>query len=499
VDELPARKTFTLPKPTSIWRPQGLSKIASPQKLKSKTASSVALPVGYEAESLLPPLDRYGRAQLFEPMGMAEMSDGSIIMTTRTAGIWKLQNEEWTQIAEGTLDALGVIVEEDCLIVAQKPELTRLKDTDGDGVMDFYETLSDDFLYTSNYHEYLHGPAKGSDGNYYIQTNLGEQRKDPTANYKAGGKYMGTPGGYRAWSLQISPDGKMTPFAHGLRSPAGLGQGPDGQLYYSENQGEFVGTSKLFLLQRDKFYGHPSGLVDLPGLKPESPELQWEAVKARKEKALVLLPHSRLANSPGSPVWETTGGKFSPFEGDIFMGDQTLSNVFRIIPKHHHEGAVIPFAHGFPSGVMRLLFSNGGALYAGQTGRGWRAKGGKNAALVRISRNENALKNQLKDVTRLGDSFTLHFTQALAASSAKLNISSWHYLDTPSYGSPETGKREEKIMGIPEISADKKSLTIRLKAQEQIEHQRVYWIRSKNLPPNKGSLLEAFYTRSPEG
>ncbi|MGJ8695458.1 MAG: hypothetical protein ACSHYF_04020 [Verrucomicrobiaceae bacterium] len=496
VDKLPAEITFQLPKPVGDpWRPDGVTTDRGLQKIVSSKADKVWLPQGYGAEAIAPPLDVNGRVQLFEPLGMDISPNGAIIVSTRTAGLWKLEAGSWVQIGEGLLDALGVIVEDEhTVIVAQKPELTRLRDTDGDGWMDHYETLNDDFLISVNYHEYLHGPAKGEDGNYYVQTNLAAAN-DPKHIYKADGAWMGAQGGLRGWSLQISPEGEMTPFSWGLRSPAGLGTGPDGKLYYSENQGEYVGTSKLFILEQDKFYGHPSGLVDLPGLNPDSPELKWDAVKDSKVKAIALMPHSRLANSPGSPVWDRTEGKFGPFTGQMFMGDQTLSNIFRILPKPHHEAALIPFAHGFPSGVMRLEFDPKGDLFVGQTGRGWRAQGGKEDALVRIYRTKTKPANQLHDVTREGASFTLHFTQALEKAPAvdKISLSSWTYLDSPKYGSPENDKTGHKIVSMKR-SADGTSLTLHLESLPPSGENQVFQFHSKSLPPTKGDLCEAFYS-----
>ena len=81
--------------------------------------------------------------------------------------------------------------------------------------------------------------------------------------------------------------------------------GPDGRIWYTDNQGDFVGTSKMFELKKDAFYGHPAGLVDLPGMTPDSPEIQWEQVAARKEQPVILFPHNRVANSPGNPAWIT--------------------------------------------------------------------------------------------------------------------------------------------------------------------------------------------------
>ena len=41
----------------------------------------------------------------------------------------------------------------------QRPELTRVKDTDGDGTADEYETVFDGFGMSGNYHEFAFGPA----------------------------------------------------------------------------------------------------------------------------------------------------------------------------------------------------------------------------------------------------------------------------------------------------------------------------------------------------
>ena len=66
-----------------------------------------------------------------------------------------------------TSDAKGLV-----LVAGQKAELTRISDTNGDGVADQYETLYDAFSYHGNYHTYMHGPVRGKDGSYYFALNL---------------------------------------------------------------------------------------------------------------------------------------------------------------------------------------------------------------------------------------------------------------------------------------------------------------------------------------
>ena len=94
------------------------------------------LPPGYSFENWEAPKDIYGRDQLFEPTGIAVAKDGTVVVATRTAGIWRIRNDKWTKFAEGTYECLGVWIEDDKgdqFVVMQKPELTRMKDSNGDG------------------------------------------------------------------------------------------------------------------------------------------------------------------------------------------------------------------------------------------------------------------------------------------------------------------------------------------------------------------------------
>ena len=171
---------------------------------------------------------------------------------------------------------------------------------------------------------------------------------------------MGSMGGYRGWALRVRPDGSCEPFANGLRSPAGLGIDPDGRLWYAENQGEYVGSSKVVPLEQGKFYGHLSGLLDLSEkrMRPDSPELKFDLWRDKIRKAAVWLPHGKFANSPGNPVWDLTNGKFGPFGRQMFIGDQTLSTLLRVSIETvdgMEQGSVVPFSFGLASGVMRLV------------------------------------------------------------------------------------------------------------------------------------------------
>ncbi len=473
--------------------------------------STPKLPAGYRAESYLGPKDNYGRDQLFEALGLAVAADGTVVVATRTAGIWRLVNGEWRLFAEGTFDSLGIVIEDEHglrVVVGQKAELTRISDTNGDGLADSFVTMTDAFSYTGNYHEYLHGPVRDANGDYFFTLNLGDASQGD-AMYRAGGKYMGTSGGYRGWAIRVPAAGGFEPWADGLRSPAGIGVAPDGRIWYADNQGEYVGTSKIFVLKKDGFYGHPAGLIDRPGMTPSSPEIAWEKVASQRESAVILLPEGRLANSPGNPAWDTTAGKFGPYTDQMFVGDQTQSNLLRIVTERigtHEQGVAIPFATDLESGIMRPVFLPDSSMLLGQTGRGWQAKGGKVASLQHLVWDGHTVAPAIHHVSAVSGGFEIKFTvpvpttQSISAIGASLSIKSWTYRDAPDYGSPELDEQNESILQV-EIAPDRLSLRVTLAKTEQpkIHPQqtaRVYQlsVAGKTLWGESNPSFEAFYT-----
>ena len=443
------------------------------QPLVTKAAEA-ELPAGYSIKTWEPPKDLYGRNQLFEPTGIAVAKDGTIVVATRTAGVWRIRDNKWTLFAEGTYECLGVWIEDDKgdkFVVMQKPELTRMSDTNGDGRADTFVTVCDDYGFHGNYHEYAHGLARDSEGNYYFTLNLSHGGNERTS-WRAGGPFMGSMGGYRGWACRVTPDGKFEPYANGLRSPAGIGVDPEGRLWYAENQGEYVGSSKVVPLEQGKFYGHLSGLVTLPGkMKPDSKELKFDNWKDKIRKGAVWLPHGKLANSPGHPTWDLTGGKFGPFQKQMFIGDQTLSTVLRVITEQvdgQDQGCVIPFARRLASGVMRPVFLPDGSLLVGQTGRGWGARGGAQASLQHIIYDGKTVPTDIHRVSVSSRGFVLHFTRPLADGANEeslknsLKLRSWFYTNTGKYGSPQHEERDVEIEGI-KIGSDRKSAELALK------------------------------------
>ncbi|MCH7982847.1 MAG: hypothetical protein IIC28_02635, partial [Chloroflexi bacterium] len=107
-------------------------------------------------------------------------------------------------------EALGLAYRDGVFYTTQRSELTRLRDIDGDGRADTYETVYS-WPLEGNYHEYSYGPLIREDGTMIVTLNL------------AWVGYGASLSKWRGWMLEITPDGEMTPMATGRRSPAGCG------------------------------------------------------------------------------------------------------------------------------------------------------------------------------------------------------------------------------------------------------------------------------------
>ena len=467
-------------------------------------AKQGTLPSGYRLDEGSAPTGPFGRPLVFEPMGI-EFHQGEAYVSTRTAGIWKVVDGKWQLFAEGAYEALGLIVHsKNEIVIGEKPGLTRLIDADGDHWAEKRENITDQFRFNGDYHEYLHGPIE-LDGRYLFSLNLGNEVK---GMYKANGAWMGTVGGLRGWMLSADAQGNTERFASGFRSPAGLSLSPEKEIVYTENQGEYVGTSKMFKVKKGKFYGNPTGLLDTPGLNVDSPETKWAAVKDRREQPILLLPHNEVMNAPGSPEFLTSKINFGPFQGQMFLGDQVQSNIYRVdteVINKQEQAVAIPFMQGLRSGAMRLRFNpSDSSLWIGQTGRGWRSKGGSTYALQRISYDPAVPVDAIKTLKVTPQGFDIHFTQAQSGADETQNVKchSWYYLNSEKYGSPEQGKREESITA-SHWNAEKTILHLTLKdfkvaqKKDSSDSSRVYELNLAQTAFGKKNgtfLAKAYYT-----
>jgi len=454
-------------------------------------AASFAQTSGYIAESLKTP-----QGVRFHVTGLDLDAKDRPVVCTRLGDVWRLDGTNWTQVATGLHEPCGLLCQPDgSILVSQKPEVTRLVDTDGDGKADRYQTWADEFEYHNNYHEFNHGLVRDSKGNVFGALNL--SHADPLA-FNVGG--LGSSGGLRGTAYRISPSGAYSTFAWGLRSPAGLGMSPKDELFYTDNQGNWVGTSSLSMVAEGSFHAEPTSLRDHPmfGIDRMATMADEDYATFRTIPS-VWLPHKEIANSPGNPVWDTNGGAFGVFEGQVFLGDLTQSNLLRIQLEEvggRYQGVVFPFLDGFDSGNIRIKFDRKGTLWIGQTARGWGAKGDKDFGLQKVTWDGETVPCEMHTMTLEADGFRVSFTQPMAAESVSkdaLEVSSWWYAYHRQYGSPKIDEQEVVVESV-ELAEDGLSAFIKFAP----EKEKLYFFEWKAKPKStSGEPLgnaRAYYT-----
>jgi hypothetical protein len=448
---------------------------------------------------------------ILEVGGLGVRPDGKLLACTRRGEVWLISNpnsEDLAQVryklfATGLHEPLGLVVEgKNSVYVVQRPELTKLVDTDGDDVADEYITVCDKWGVSGDYHEFAFGPARDKRGNFYVTLNVGF----------GGGHQSKAP--WRGWCVKITPKGDLIPYATGLRSPNGLNLSPEGDLFYADNQGEWVATCKLHHVRKGEYYGHPAGLrwVKDSAFAGKFPEklpsgMLYDGQPGKNgvrgtppvTPPCIWFPYGRLGQSASEPIWDTTGGKFGPFAGQCLIGDQTKSMIMRVYLEKingRYQGACFPFRSGFECGINRLTFGPDGSLYAGMTNRGWGSVGGKPYGLQRLVYT-GVLPFEIHSMKLTKDGFDLTFTKPLDVASAErlaaYSLQSFTYNYWSSYGSPEEDRRAEKVRGVT-VSADRRKVSLTV---NDFRRGRVYELHLDAVKSVDGDTVlhpEAYYT-----
>lgn len=365
----------------------------------------------------------------------------------------------------GLHEPLGLLRRPDGIYTAQRSELTRLNDNNGDDLFDAIETICNDWQISGSYHEYAFGPEIGPDGKFWI-----------TLNRPFGGEPEGK-AHWRGWCMSVDKDGVMKPVCTGLRSPAGIGANSVGDMFYTDNQGDWVPSCKLAHLKPGSYHGNPLALpsMKLPlsnikdvGESPNGVPLA-EAVDLMPKLTLpaVWFPYPQMGKSSSDILLDDTSGKFGPFNGQLFIGDQSTSIITRVVLEKvdgEYQGACIPFRKGFQCGVMRLCWGNDGSLFAGQTNRGWGSSGGKPYGLQRLVWNGQK-PFEMHELHAKKDGFEITFTEPVDAKTAgeiaSWSAKCWTYKHHSGYGCPPQDTHDIAIESA-KVASDGKSVRITL-------------------------------------
>jgi len=386
--------------------------------------------------------------------------------------------------ASGLHEPLGLEWRDGAYLTAQRGEVTRVADTDGDGSADDYATVATGWGVTGHYHEYAYGPKPDGTGRLWVTLNTGLNLKPEHLPATIGNETLGyAQGRWRGWALTLGDDGSLEPVCCGLRSPSGLGADASGAMFCTDQQGNWIAAGSLVHLRRGGFFGHPESLAsaDLPAsplpthapdgtrlLAPVVDGLPWPRAVERMpylKPPAVWLPYRKAGQSATDVCLDASGGRFGPFAGQLFVGEFTQASIHRVFLERvagEYQGAVFPFRAGFASAVLRLGQAPDGSLYAGLTNRGWSSLGPAAYGLERLVWT-GIVPFEIRAIRAAHDGFELEFTRpvdrAAAARPDAYALSSYTYLYHSKYGSDEI---DACALAVREATVSDDGLRVRL-------------------------------------
>ncbi|GAA3774279.1 hypothetical protein GCM10022225_72470 [Plantactinospora mayteni] len=424
--------------------------------------------------------------------GMAFMPDGDLVISTwggtdnATGEVYVVdgvtgqtgpEQVTYRKFAEGLREPQGVAVVDGTVYVSQKHELTALRDTDGDGTADDRRTVAT-WPWGGNFHEFAFGLLY-RDGYFYLNLSV--------AINLGGATTVPQPAPNRGTSIKVNArTGKITYVAGGLRTPNGIGWGPQGEVLVTDNQGGWLPASKLVEIKQGAFYNHyttPAGpFDDNPVTRP-----------------IVWLPQNEIANSPSTPVLLKQG----PYKGQLVVGDVTYGGLQRVFLEKiegQYQGAVFRHTQGLESGINEVALGPDGALYVGGLGAGgnWGQEGKLSYGLQKLTPTGTSVF-EVKQMRASHGGFELEYTEPLSAETAQeladaYQVTQWRYGATSQYGGPKLDLETLDVTRA-ELSRDRRTVKLKIPG---LKENRVVHVRSPRPFSSAGGEelwnTEAWYT-----
>jgi hypothetical protein len=452
-----------------------------------------------------------GEGLALEIGGMAWVGPDRLAVAIRKGEVWMIDGVlsddseaiTYHRFASGLHEPLGLLQDGDDFLVAQRTEITRLRDRDANDEADSYLTEATGWNVTGNYHAYTYGPERDGEGHFWVTLNLGiGERADNNLPW-------------HGWGGLIGDQGNFVPMALGMRSPSGLGANQEGDMFFSDQQGNWVPATPIHHLRKGVFYGNQEALAtrDLPGspvkmdLPPPANVPYPEALRSTPAfvPPAVWLPYNKMGRSGTDIQLIDCEGKFGPFDGQLLVGEFTNSGINRVFLEKvdgEYQGACFPFLSGFPSAVFRLAFAPDGSLFVGMTNRGWSSLGNRAYGLQRV-RYKGEPMFEILEMRARPDGFELVFTEPVNPETVRpdaFEMTSYTYLYSSAYGSDEI---DTKTLSIKDTALSENHRTLTL-AVEGLRSLYVHELHCPKVRSSAGAPLlhaNAYYTlnRIPKG
>ena len=142
---------------------------------------------------------------VLEASGFQLMSDGKMAVCSRRGEIWMIRDpfapevkaSQFKRFAHGLHETLTLAERDGWLYTTQRCDVSRMRDTDGDGEADEFEVVNDGWGISGDYHEYAFGSKFDKNGDIWVVLCL-------TGSFSSKVPYRG-------WCVRVTSSGEMVP------------------------------------------------------------------------------------------------------------------------------------------------------------------------------------------------------------------------------------------------------------------------------------------------
>ena len=390
-------------------------------------------------------------------------------------------------LADGLAAPYGIQAGSDFVDVVAKYGLVRLsRNPSGDSES---RLIASGWGYTSDYHDWAVGLPRDDAGNYYIALPCFQDNRVHAAK-----RWRGSILKLVKQSAASDQPFKLEVLTHGHRFPMGMALNKDGELFVTDNQGNYNPFNELNHVQKGKHFG----FVNKGEEKPQ--ELTPPAID---------IPHPWTRSVNGICFLDTrltsmTKNVFGPLEGQLVGCEYDTRRLIRMSLQKmdgEYQGCAYPLTlptppEEAPLGPVCCELSPAGEFFVGSIrDSGWGA-GNNIGEVIRVQVDPAKLGHGLAEMRAIAGGFELDFflpvEQDLAEQVENYSLTSYRREPTPAYGGNDLDRRTEKIAKVT-VSANRKRVTLLL---DQLRAGHVYELRMKSLAP-PGEMFfpaEAHYT-----
>jgi mono/diheme cytochrome c family protein len=430
------------------------------------------------------------------PSGFAWRPDGQLVFCTLKGRVFTVNERDMSLdvLADGLPTPYGVNTGPDFVDVSAKYAVLRIRTSPGGQRR--IETVASGWGYTADYHDWAVGLPRNDRGEYFLGIPCQQDRRSPAAARFHGNVLRLVPRQPdRDDPRLFAPE----PISAGHRFPMGLALDRHGELFVTDNQGNYNPFNELNHVRPGVHFGFINFLdrgKPAPPLTPPAIDIPHPWTRSVNGTCFLDTPPELRARL-GRDV-------FGPLEGHLIGCEYDTRRLIRMTLQRvgdTFQGAAYPLS--IPPNDLRSGFlgpivcavSPRGELYVGSIrDSGWGA-GNNVGEIVRVRVEPDKLPCGIAEVRAVAGGFTIDFFRPVdrdrAASGENHAIQSYRRESTPAYGGRDLDRRTEHAQSLV-VSQDARRVTVRF---AELRPGFVYEFRLKNLSP-AGDFhpAEAHYT-----